>query len=388
MIDRSKFLLPLRRRTLLTAIGGSAVAWVACPLIAAVIYVAACIIVAVLAALSLALWISAIAAIGGGIVVAVVGFICGEEGVAYGVGGVSAIVAGFAAATVAPTLLVSEEGFRAMIGPSQLMMQWFIAHNWGLAAWLPAAFVVTLATLTSCIIFLWRYLPDLYHRLWRHFHDCPACHHRGRPAYACPKCRSVELDLRPSAYGIFSVQCKTCGTRIPTLDSLGRSDLNRRCGHCDAAWDHPSLGRLPVWHVVVAHCDRDVAPRTSLSVVAGRLVFIHESSAKHLASTGSASSLGYLELLDQVLVVGDELSLHEARPLIPGMLGVLERSTKVNVRRRIGVPAAILTHSTKSSARPPRGNAANDWRLAMQTLFAEVPVKWGGEDDKTLASLI
>ena len=70
-------------------------------------------------------------------------------------------------------------------------------------------------------------------QLWRGiFWTCPArqCAYRGLPAHVCPECGEVHDRLWPNLYGVFWHHCSKCGHRLPTLSSLGRNALERRCG--------------------------------------------------------------------------------------------------------------------------------------------------------------
>lgn len=388
MIDRTRLLLPLRRRPLLAIAGLSAAAWIACPVVALVICLAACITCAVIEVVYVLVLIVACVAVVGGILAAIAGLFGEAPGALFG--GIVAAAIGFGLSRLAPSLNVGEGVFLAMVMPARLVLAWFVAHDWCIWAWIPAALTSTCAVLTWCVILLARHLPDLLRHSKRRFHDCPVCHHRGRPVYTCPKCGSVERDLRASGYGVLFARCSSCQTCLPTVDLLGRSCLKRSCGRCDAAWDHPDLGRLPVWHIVVADCDRNTPPRTTLCVVAAKLVFVHELGAGHLAGTRSASSLAYLNLLDQVIILGDEPSLQRARPLVAGILGVLERGTAADVRRRTNVSAGIVTRSPSPLTLLPHGltDATANWKAAMQTMFAKV-LTWSGEfNSQTLGSVI
>lgn len=77
---------------------------------------------------------------------------------------------------------------------------------------------------------------------------CPACYtplDHG-PVYLCAGCKAEHAALHPNSYGVFAHRCKTCQTRLPTLDRLGRKQLERICPSCRCTL-HPTLGTgIPV----------------------------------------------------------------------------------------------------------------------------------------------
>lgn len=66
------------------------------------------------------------------------------------------------------------------------------------------------------------------------FYCCPHCHKSmAIPVFLCPKCPLEHTRLQPSRYGILWHRCNGCGTKLPTLDSLGRDELKRKCAYPD-----------------------------------------------------------------------------------------------------------------------------------------------------------
>ena len=305
-------------------------------------------------------------------------------------GGIVAAAVGFGRSHVAPNLNVGDKVFAATIVPARLVIEWFIMHDWCVWAWIPTVAAVLLAACIWSTIFLARHVPELHRELRRRYHDCPTCHHRGRPTYACPRCGAVERDLRASAYGVLFARCRSCKTLLPTLDLFGRHDLKRSCGHCGAAFNHEDVGRLPVWHVAMVYSDCNLPPRTVLGVIAGKLVYVHESGAGHVAATRSAASLRYLNLLDQLIIYGDDASLQGSRPLLAGILGVLERGAGVDVRRRTDLPACVVERSANAVALLPsdHGAAVAAWAPAMRAMFSRVSTWKGKLTSRSLGTLI
>src|SRR5205823_4566503 len=145
---------------------------------------------------------------------------------------------GFALSHVALRLNVGAEVFVAIATPAQDLLAWFVEHDWCIWAWGLAALAIGVASLMWLATAMLCYVPEALCHARRRFHDCPSCHHRGRPVHVCPKCGSAEQDLRPSGYGVLSARCEECRERLPTLDVFGRHRLRRKCGHCDSVWSN------------------------------------------------------------------------------------------------------------------------------------------------------
>lgn len=390
MINRDQPLLPLQRRTLLAVTSISAAAWIACPVVALVIFLAACLAYALIQTLYIVVLVIAWVAIVGGGLAAIVGIFAVNDAPGVLFGGIVAAVIGFGLSQVAPSLNVGDKAFAAIVVPAQLVIEWFILHDWCVWTWIPAAAAYLVAILIWGAIVLVRYLPELQCHLKRRFHDCPTCHHRARPTYACLKCGAVEHDLRASAYGVLFARCDSCGTWLPTLDLLGRRSLKRSCGDCGSALSHEDLGQLPVWHVAMVYSDRDMSPHTTLCVIAGKLVYVHESGAGHIAGTRAAAALSYLKLLDQLIICGDEGSLQKARPLLAGILGVLERGVGTDVRRRTKLPACVVERISNAARLLPAERAAwiGSWAPPMRAMFSRVSTWKGAMNSRSFGTLV
>lgn len=92
----------------------------------------------------------------------------------------------------------------------------------------------------------------LYGSYYKIFFRCPnsGCYEQMTiPIYVCPNCATDHTRLWPSAYGIFHHRC-TCGTRLPTLNILGRKDLVRKCTECNRPMT-TEIGRLTNVHIPV-----------------------------------------------------------------------------------------------------------------------------------------
>jgi hypothetical protein len=82
--------------------------------------------------------------------------------------------------------------------------------------------------------------------LWRRiFYTCPnrECSFRGLPIHVCPKCGKNHKKLWPNRFGLFYHPCD-CGTKLPTLNILGRKRLTRLCAACEIKLSE-DIGRLP-----------------------------------------------------------------------------------------------------------------------------------------------
>jgi hypothetical protein len=88
------------------------------------------------------------------------------------------------------------------------------------------------------------------------FYTCPnpGCNiqytgiYHGLPTYCCPNpaCSKPHPNLWPSWSGVFYHVCDNCGTRLPTLDILGRDQLSRICGHCQTVIPHPQHAEMRI----------------------------------------------------------------------------------------------------------------------------------------------
>lgn len=66
-----------------------------------------------------------------------------------------------------------------------------------------------------------------------YFAPCPHCYQRiEMPIHVCPTCQARHPRLRPNLYGLLTHRCRSCRTRLPTLDILGRKRLVRLCPSC------------------------------------------------------------------------------------------------------------------------------------------------------------
>jgi hypothetical protein len=150
------------------------------------------------------------------------------------------------------------------------------------------------------------------------------------------------------------------------------------------------VGRLPVWHVVIAHSNLDILPRTTLHVDAGTLLYLHESGVEHIAATRSAATLRYLNLVDQLIICGDGQSLLKAQPLVAGILGVMERSVGADVRRRIPLPADVVecTHDQVALTPDKQSDAMAGWVSVISAMFASVAIRRGALNPRSLAKLV
>ena len=101
------------------------------------------------------------------------------------------------------------------------------------------------------------------------YHDCGARFRE--PVHVC-SCGHKYSDLYPSFFGIFHHLClnkhgKTGNTkRLPTLDSLGRSDIERLCGACGRRLLHRSGYEMPVYPIAL------VGGQT-----VGKTVYLHQT---------------------------------------------------------------------------------------------------------------
>ena len=390
MIERSRFIFPLRSSTILTAFGISTAAWIALPLTALVLFLGACAIFALVKLTFYAVLGIALVTFWGGLIATVFAFFLWEKE-PLSMLGPFVWGFGFLLSKVPPYLKVEDDFLHDMSQPARDVLEYYIVNDWFYWVWILAAISLSLAVFTGLTILIARHLPELIRRLRRNFHDCTECHHRGRPLHVCSGCGATEDDLRPSGYGLLFARCTECGQSLPTMDFSGRSELQCRCARCKKDSEEPLLGRVPVWHVAMIHTDRDASPQTNLSQVGNRLVFLHESSIGDVSDARRASSLGYLDLLDQVIVLGDESSLSRSMKLLPAMLNTLERGTTVDVRRDNAMPFTVVRLDSGELRPLPthlEGSALTSWRNSLASSFQKISAWSGKVDEHSLALLV
>lgn len=378
MITRTQLLLPLRPWLLLATLRLSTVAWLICPAVALVILLLAGLASVVIEILFVvAVVAGGILFVGGAIALAV--GLLGQQAEAGGVG-ILACATGGGLCVLAPHLNVAGQAFSIISIPAQFMIDWFVNDAYlGIWLWFPAVVIFLVAGCAWIAVILARHVPEIWAHWQGRFHDCPRCHYRGRLLYACPRCGTVERDLRASPYGLRYRPCHNCGTSLPTLDMLGRHQLKKICANCSTSLCNENIGLFPVRHVALLHTDCDIAPCTTLGVIAGKLVYLHELSVQRLALPPASSPPVFPTRLDQVMVCGDEASFQKTQPLLAATFGVLERSLGLDVRRCSKIPASIISGSTKPLAKigsncPP---AAAQWAASLGAAFKPTAV-WGG----------
>jgi hypothetical protein len=128
---------------------------------------------------------------------------------------------------------------------AMLFVALFTAIHFGLLVAWSAVAIVTMGVLTL--------FNAAYASWYRIFVRCPSCYtHMRIPLYVCPGCAAEHSRLWPSAYGVLSHRCKGCGTRLPTLDAIGRRNLVRKCQNPECG--HPMnrrIGELTNLHIPV-----------------------------------------------------------------------------------------------------------------------------------------
>jgi hypothetical protein len=108
--------------------------------------------------------------------------------------------------------------------------------------------LVVIAAICSCIIVLFIVYVSINAKIKAQFCCCPNCHRSMPiPLYFCPVCRREHTRLMPNHYGILNHYCG-CGTRLPTLDTLGRKDLSRYCPYCRTPL-HRGIGKGSNVHI-------------------------------------------------------------------------------------------------------------------------------------------
>ena len=111
---------------------------------------------------------------------------------------------------------------------------------------------------TTIIVALLAAFNALRARYYRIYSRCPKanCHAEMEiPIYICPDCGVQHDRLWPSRYGILHHRCKgpdgqTCGRNLPTIDWLGRKDLDRICPTCQR-FIVSSIGRGTNYHLPI-----------------------------------------------------------------------------------------------------------------------------------------
>lgn len=92
--------------------------------------------------------------------------------------------------------------------------------------------VVWASVVTIAIVFL-TIFNSLYGYCYKIFFRCSTCYaHMRIPIHVCPHCATEHSRLWPSVYGVFHHRCNVCNNKLPTLNSLGRLQLIRKCISC------------------------------------------------------------------------------------------------------------------------------------------------------------
>ncbi len=391
MTDRSQLLLPLRRRTLLAITTACGAAWVALPVAALLILLAACLTYTVIEVVFVVVLVIGWIALVGGMIAAIAGIFAVNEQPGVLFGGLVAAAIGYGLSQLAPGLNVGEQVFAVVLQPGQDIIGWFIAHEWCVWAWIPLLALLAVASGIWIAVGTLRFVPEAYGQVTRRFHDCPECGRRSHPAYICRNCGETEHDLRPSGYALLIARCRKCGSALPTMDWVGRRRLRRQCGLCRIAWKDEKIGRLPVWHLAVISTGGDAATRTALLPAGGRLVYVHQCGIAEMSNTNTASQITFVSLTDQVLVTGTKATLQASTRYLPGVLGVLERAVGADVRRKHPLPVAVVQREAGGlrsvEARRDDGALAA-WQRFMSTALSRVATLTGTIDRKGLRSLL
>lgn len=380
MIDRQRYSPLLHPRVLRAAAATSAVACVVCPMIALIFLLVACISFVVLqGAYCVVLLLSWVGFIIGG-ALAVVGLFAVEENPGILGGGILGILLGYGLSALAPSLNIGQEAFAAVVAPGGNIMDWFINSRVFIWTCVPCAVVLAAATVTMTVMLFLRYVPDFVRARTRRHTDCPSCHHRGRVAYACPNCGSIEADLRPSVHGIFFVRCVECGNQVPTLDLFGRDSQTRSCGRCNSALANKNIGRCPVVHIALVKPHGEAFNQTTLHVVTGHVVFCHECALLDIASPTSAAAHTYLMHLDIVVIHGDGPSLRQHLAHGSGLVRTLERASLARIGTRSRTSVVLVRSGSEPLApyTPPVSDSLADWSELMRRAFRQVTT-WQGE---------
>jgi len=149
----------------------------------------------------------------------------------------------------------------------------------GVSQYISATIVATaFAGLLTALLTVWTLLSLLfigiltagnyiYSSIYRLSYRCPFCFESMTiPVFICSNqaCGTRHTRLWPSLYGVFHHKCihevgpvgpdgkpQLCGTKLPTLNFLGRSKLERHCPHCDMELNKTIGVAAPV-HIAVA----------------------------------------------------------------------------------------------------------------------------------------
>jgi len=250
LIDQSRIHLLLRKSTLRCAAQVSVVLFFLVPVLAllclAVGYLTWSVCWLIWGLLVLVGVIGAIAAL------ALVPGVLGSEEEMIGVGTVGLVTAGAsfgAAAAIRPTLIgFGDQALTNMTNWSEVIFHdVFLGNRLYLWSWSGLVILCASAGIVLLMIGLLRTGSPLKRVFRRIAYTCPACHHRGDPAFRCPnqQCGQLIHDLRPSRFGVFRTHCAACSTLLPTTNWSGRLNLKKVCSSCGRDLVDESLGRRP-----------------------------------------------------------------------------------------------------------------------------------------------
>lgn len=96
--------------------------------------------------------------------------------------------------------------------------------------------IILAVSLFSWIVFSPAWLVDRIYMMVKQITSfCPHCKKNYLiPELRCPNCGKHQHNLVPSAYGVFHRKC-ICGSRLPTVFYIGRSQLDAYCPSCGEA---------------------------------------------------------------------------------------------------------------------------------------------------------
>jgi hypothetical protein len=255
MIRQTEPVFWLRSRTVLGAAVISAALFSVLPLAAIACCAAGGLVIA---ACWLLLIVLAIVAIVGMVVGGILALtLLGSNGDKAGVAGFLGLFVGFVAwwafrAWREPVAAAGGEALSACLTAAGfLFFDVFIGGGVWLACWSVFAFTALAAIAVLLTILSLHIGEALLRRARGVLISCPQCHRRGCTAHRCSNCGKPVLGLCPTKYGVWEASCGHCGQRLPTLDVVGRGELQRSCAVCELDLQIPGLGSAAEVHIAV-----------------------------------------------------------------------------------------------------------------------------------------
>lgn len=189
----------------------------------------------------------ALAIAAGGMVIAGVCMLFGDEGGAGFLAIIGGVIVGGIWTKVKTPLTTFGIGTREDLSTFGEKVAWFFL-DWKiyLYSWSPGAAVLGIATLVLLTIGGLLLVPSLRFIFLKGRGACNKCDYVGDLCYACPHCEEIIAGLKPSTWGVFNRDCPKCRHPLQTVGLLGRKDYDSYCGNEGCELSYKGHQEVPV----------------------------------------------------------------------------------------------------------------------------------------------